>query len=626
MKSIQLLFLSVFFQLLDIPFCFSQQPDSLRNKTVYRTITYYLYEKDYYRGNDNFYNPDTTVNDVHKVNPALDFQHNYLGTAGSASEPKAFTFHTNPFTFTSIRSYDLNMLSPDSIGFFRTNKRYSEINYHSGNFKEQQISILHSQNITRLWNAGLFFDRQGVKDFMNFSDTFRSRFAFFSWYKPASHKYAFFASAIWNTLKNGVNGGLESDSLFDNTPVTNLGIKGLAYRISDAEQRTRSRIFSLSQYYYLSRNDSTINNGGNRLRFNLATILARKSFAYKDDTPDSSFYSDYYFSSSTYDSIRSDDLRNKISLMLPVKVLSSKINYSELNLFAGHQHVSYRHRTDSSWNNISVGASLNIKPDSSYSLLFAEADYIFSGLDEGNYSGHIELKTPDFNYGSFGLILMSSKKYADLVYRFYEGNNFLWRFDDQLPEKYFSVDFSFSLKKFDIYLNAGRKFLTDYVYFGNDAMPHQFFGKITVSQINLVKNFIYRNLHLDNSILYQEADKDGIIQIPSIVSDHSFYHEKKYFRNVLRAAFGLTISYSSSYYANAFMPATGIFYLQNTTKTGGYPRFDVFVNLKVKNARLFIKLENAGDNIYDRSYYLTPHYPMPGRVLKFGLNWRFFDQ
>jgi hypothetical protein len=40
---------------------------------------------------------------------------------------------------------------------------------------------------------------------------------------------------------------------------------------------------------------------------------------------------------------------------------------------------------------------------------------------------------------------------------------------------------------------------------------------------------------------------------------------------------------------------------------------------------IYIKFENALDGLYGKSYFSTPHYPMPGRVFRFGLRWRFFD-
>ena len=87
----------------------------------------------------------------------------------------------------------------------------------------------------------------------------------------------------------------------------------------------------------------------------------------------------------------------------------------------------------------------------------------------------------------------------------------------------------------------------------------------------------------------------------------------------------MSASYNSKYYANAFMQTTTLFYLQNEVKTGGFARVDLFFNLKIKTARIFVEFENVADGLTGKSYILTPHYPMPGRVFKWGIVWRFFD-
>ena len=53
---------------------------------------------------------------------------------------------------------------------------------------------------------------------------------------------------------------------------------------------------------------------------------------------------------------------------------------------------------------------------------------------------------------------------------------------------------------------------------------------------------------------------------------------------------------------------------------------DIFVNFRIKSARMYLKFENVGDAVFGKGYYLTPHYPMQGMTVQFGVSWRFFDQ
>ena len=605
--------------------------DSLPKTTIYKTSIKYFYEKDFIYGKTEQHFLDSSVSTVHRVNPALDLQYNYLSTLGSASDAQQFSINLNLFTLTSIRSYDLQMFQSDSIKSFRTNKRFTELQYHTGNFKEQRISVFHTQNISQNWNAGINFDRQGVKDFMNYSNTFRSRFSIYTHYNAPGKKYNLFAHAIWNSIKNGVNGGLASDSLFDNTTVTNVGIKGLAYNISDAEQNVRKKTFYLSQYYDLGKvtNDSSGNiihsKPGIRLHHQISIL--RKSFVYKDNTSDSSYYSDFFYGSSTYDSLHSDEVTNKFTVQLPSDTSYNSAffrNWSS-GIFVEYQHIKYGQRTDSSWNNISVGTNVFLRSDSASPQIFVEAIYVFHGIDKENYRFELKTFTPEYNFGKVGLDILAGKSSADLIFRWYDSNNFIWK-NNFTPVKNLKIGLSYVLNKYQFSIHANYMSVGNYVYMNENAIPDQFNGTLSINQLNVNKNFIYRYWHFDNKFIFQKTDQDNIINLPSFVSDQSLYFEKDYYKKALLVAIGISANYNSSYYANEFMPANAMFYLQNTTKTGGYWRFDLFLNAQIKTARLFLKFENLADDLIKASYYLTPHYPMPGRVVKFGIVWRFFDQ
>ena len=87
---------------------------------------------------------------------------------------------------------------------------------------------------------------------------------------------------------------------------------------------------------------------------------------------------------------------------------------------------------------------------------------------------------------------------------------------------------------------------------------------------------------------------------------------------------GLDVSFFTSYYANAYMPALGLYYLQNEKKIGNYPFIDFFFNMKIKRARIFFKTEHVNSGFMG-AYYLAPHIPAPDRCIKLGINWAFYD-
>jgi len=73
------------------------------------------------------------------------------------------------------------------------------------------------------------------------------------------------------------------------------------------------------------------------------------------------------------------------------------------------------------------------------------------------------------------------------------------------------------------------------------------------------------------------------------------------------------------------MPATGLFYNQVEKKLGNYPYLDLFLNLKLKRTRFFLKLEHVHSGLLNANYFGALHYPMNARMFKFGLSWTFYD-
>ena len=73
------------------------------------------------------------------------------------------------------------------------------------------------------------------------------------------------------------------------------------------------------------------------------------------------------------------------------------------------------------------------------------------------------------------------------------------------------------------------------------------------------------------------------------------------------------------------MPATRNFYIQNDKEIGNYIYVDVFFNLQVKRARLFLKYINLGSLFNYYNYYTVPSYPMQDDGFRFGVSWMFYD-
>jgi hypothetical protein len=135
----------------------------------------------------------------------------------------------------------------------------------------------------------------------------------------------------------------------------------------------------------------------------------------------------------------------------------------------------------------------------------------------------------------------------------------------------------------------------------------------------------YSSLNSDMSVRYQYVPDLVVIRLPEWFGNMSLYYEGSLFKKAMFLQIGASVFYSSDYYANAYMPATGQFYLQSEKKYGNYPYIDVFLNVRIKTVRVFIKVDHLNSGWSGSNYMLAPHYPMNDRLFKFGVSWRFWD-
>ena len=88
------------------------------------------------------------------------------------------------------------------------------------------------------------------------------------------------------------------------------------------------------------------------------------------------------------------------------------------------------------------------------------------------------------------------------------------------------------------------------------------------------------------------------------------------------------VRYFSKYYAPEYSPALGQYAVQENpdirVKTGAYPIVNAYANFHLKNTRFFVMMSHVNYS-EGGEYFLTPHYPLNQRIIRFGLSWNFFN-
>jgi hypothetical protein len=126
--------------------------------------------------------------------------------------------------------------------------------------------------------------------------------------------------------------------------------------------------------------------------------------------------------------------------------------------------------------------------------------------------------------------------------------------------------------------------------------------------------------------MYQDVTQSNqVLNLPQVVTRNTLYFSSEVFKKAMYIQTGITFKYFSAYNLDAYNPVLGEFYIQNSEKLGGYPMLDFFINARVQQTRIFLKLEHFNSSFGKSNFYSAPDHPYRDAVIRFGLVWNFFS-
>ncbi|KAA6348698.1 hypothetical protein EZS27_003842 [termite gut metagenome] len=212
--------------------------------------------------------------------------------------------------------------------------------------------------------------------------------------------------------------------------------------------------------------------------------------------------------------------------------------------------------------------------------------------------------------------------------RNYHSTHFWW--DNVNSEKEFRtrIEGELNIEHWNTNLKARVENIKNYTYFNQEALPTQYGENVQILSAILSQNFHVGIFHLDNEISWQKSSNSTVIPLPDLSLYHNFYLQTQIAKGVLSLQLGADVRYFTKYKALTYTPAIQQFHLQateNQTDIGGYPIVNVYANLHLKRTRFFVMMSHVNQGMGNSNYFLVPHYPLNGRLLKFGLSWNFYD-
>lgn len=577
-----------------------------------------------------------------------------LGNVGSAYnnlfpsplwQPGGFDF--------GIHTFDNYLYQNDSVRYYRVLKTYTELEYVQGAKKELNFIAMFSRNIYRGLNLGFNFHVSNSPGAYLRQKTNIINFVLTAQFFSKTKRYGVVANFVANRIKNEENGGIKYDSIFEQNLETNRQV--IPVNLPDAQNRIRETGFYIKQYFDLTRHDpfQTDTSERKRNRFELGRITYsfhynRQIFNYQDGDPMAGFYSNFYFDTiQTTDSVTVQKIENIVTWTNPSFHPTRKYRRIQVEFKIKHQYVevtypeiqSYELYFDPGWasielvhphkrcffNQVIPSAWIAFRPFNTFKLE-AYADYVLGTYNEGDVSFTAKvsqiLGSVKRNLGIISLSGFYRYHEPDWFYQKYQSNNFWWN-NTWEKEGLISATAVYTNKY--LTLGASMSRLTNYVYLDTAAVPQQ-----DSDEIGYIRGWLNTDIDLwrfkfKGQFAYQTVQGSNVIRVPAFMGNLTIYFTQPLFKGAAVIQPGLNFFYNTSYYADSYMPATRMFYLQDKKEIGNYIYMDVFLNVKIQRARFFVTYTHLNASFMGRTYYMVPYYPMQDGAFKFGISWRFHD-
>ncbi len=597
---------------------------------------------------------DSSINDFYKRIP-LKPEHIYLGNIGNASRPIMFSPNMKAGWDPGFHAFDPFALTIADTRFMNTTKPYTELNYLIGSQLEQQVGILHTQNIKPNWNFVLQYRLINAPGAYNSQNTNHTNFRINTQYTSTDQRYNLFFIALNNSLQSAENGGIESDTFIVNQNTVFNDRFNIPTRLADSVftsqnffsirlntgNQYKEKKFLLRQQYDLGKKDS-IQTDSSVYRFFLPRLRMEHTIQYNtyqyryldiQAGTDSAFYDQKYGLIGIPDTLEFRDkwkeLSNDFSLIQfpdPKNPLQFfKVGATLQNLvgnYAGKSDRFYNISTHGEYRN----RTRNRKWDM---LLFGE--FYFAGRNAGDYFAQARLKT------------LLSKKLGFLELGFQNVN--------RSPSLIFERQTSFPVidpgslnKENTILLSAmldfpryrtqlsGQYFLvSNYTYFDNFNTVKQASALFNFLRIGLSKEFVLgRSWHWYLDLYFQAKTGNAPVNLPLIYTRNRFAYEGKLFTN-LKLSTGFDIRYLSPYNADNYSPVLGQFFFQESQQISIRPDIAAYVNFRIRSFTTYARFENLNTLTFKYGFGFkqanlsAPYYPMQDLHFRLGIFWGFVN-
>lgn len=597
---------------------------------------------------------DSSIADFYKRVP-MKPEYVQIGHNGNAIRPLLFSPLRSPGWDMGFHAFDSYALTIADTRFMNTTKPFTELGYLVGSKAEQQISILHTQNISPDWNFVIQYRLLNAPGTFNSQNTNHNNFRFNTDFTSKNQRYHAYLILMSNALQSAENGGIQNESFLVNpNPAyedrfnipTNLAATAFSSRnFFNVKLITGNRYvdkhFLLRQQYDFGKKDSIITDSSvvryflPKLRFENTIQLSKYNYQFLDvqASGSSAFYEKNYSLTTVPDTVNyqtgMDLLKTDFSL---IQFPDSKNPLQFIK--AGASFLLYTPNTVPSverfTNTVLHGEYRNRTRNKKWDMLLY-GEFFVLGRDLGNYQVKANLRR---SLGErFGLLELGfeniNRTPSDLFTR-----NLPFpvsRQEDFSNENVTSINGSLYFSKIKTRISLDYFLISNYTYFKGFQQAEQY-----APLFNFIRAGLNKETNLNRrwkwylDLYVQTATGNAPIHLPLIYTRNRLAYEGKPFRNLVIST-GLDIRYYSPYLADNYSPVIGQFFYQTERKIAIRPDVAAYTNFRIRSFTTYVRIENLntitqryGFGFKDNNL-AAPLYPNPGMVFRLGIFWNFVN-
>ena len=572
---------------------------------------------------------DTSINDFFLFMPQNRISGFFYGYSnpGTPMLPMIYSERPKNNKFFFLNHYSPYISSHNNIAYFDANKPFTVFSFTGGAKNLELVQFLHTQNINPHLNFcvdvniinsdGFYMSNKSKVNNISLSTAYTKK------------RYQSWGNIVFNKIDHFENGGIKNDSIFENTNIRSenldVNLRNAKNEISQiGMQYTHEYRFGNFIADTISREKDTILNYKYDGRMSIIQdIKADRFYRIYSDSPSDYYQNIFNDSTTTYDSTSLMFIEH--SAYLQLYLVGEENSENQIRLAVGMRNELFAYTENIRKKPFLyhyLSGKLIIKNEKSF--LSANLDYGFAGT--GLFD--IKFKT----YHSYQLKekirLISDISYMfeepDIILLRYNSNHFNWD-NDFRKSMSLKVGSAVNFERINTLFGFNFYLLNNYVVFNHNSLPEQSNISNSVTEA-FIKNVVrIKNIYLENHINYQYVSKAEFIPLPPLSIYSSLFYSTELFNNAAVFQTGVSSRYFSKVFSHAYMPATGVFYLQNQKVTGNYYMLSYHIAVQVKRLRGFINISNINTLFSERNQYKNINMPDNPFAINFGVSWEFYD-